>query len=77
MAVQTPLKKNQRLWLTIEDVSFEGFAEEEEEETDSYTGEAHTTVKEVDDFDDISEDVELPEEDEEELLDEEEDENDE
>ncbi len=54
----------------IEDVSFEAFAEEEEEETDSYTGEAHADNKEVDDFDEIPEDVELPDEDDEDLLDE-------
>ncbi len=55
----------------IEDVSFEGFAGEEEEETDSYTGEAQTVSEEPDDFDDIPDDVELPDEDDEDLLDEE------
>ena len=57
----------------IEDVSFEAFAGEEEEETDSYTGEAHSDVQEADDFDDIPDDVELPEEDDEMLEEEEED----
>lgn len=57
----------------IEDVSFGAFADEEESETDSYTGEVHSDVKEEDDFDDIPEDVELPDEDDE-LLEEDEDE---
>ena len=57
----------------IEDVSFEAFAEEEEEK-DSYTGEAHTEDDEPDDFDDISGDIELPDEDDEALEEEDEDE---